>query len=412
MSRVLAELLGATEPAFRVQIQRLEQAAGLPGADIRLMMHVVSETRAKIRELGLDPHDTTGPELFAALKTRLTEDERRVRESLGIEPTANATDILQAVQHYLEKLELQTDAFVVKQPVMRSLLKKLQPKATMKKLGYRSMDSMLKHEPVGQLLAATSLVESREWHRHRLEAYKKLNASDFETKKISFFVPTAKQWPTLAARHAELAKHNIVTVTESGAVVLLPLQHDMPALAITTLLLSLENLNDIRAQSSYLKLQQVRPDFGQLFYDATLHEPMTEAELAGEALPWKMVQWFYGHGYSAYHPDVFEPHVQADDLAWHDAETVLARLSPAMEFWQGSHLLALLDAAQPVSLNLLDTALSVCNGLEYGERVIHHMRSSLSRELLARYLHQDNLQDLLANKLNQQLAPAQAFSVE
>lgn len=411
MSRVLAQILGVSEPGFRQQLLRLEAAAGMPAADIRLMMQVINETRAKIRELGLDPHDTTGPELFQALQVRLREDEARVRESLGIAGDAKAIDVLRAVQHCLETQKLESDSLVIKPAVYKTLLKKLQPKATMKKLGYRSMESMLKHEPTAQLLAATIMSESRDWHRQRVEAYKKLQASDFEIKKISLYVPAAKQWPKLAAKHVGAERHNLLTVAELGAVVLLPLEEDLPALAVTTLLLTVNAMNDIRARSSYLKLNQVRPDFGTLVQDTMLHEPAVEADLAGQPLPWKVVQWFYGHGYSAYHPDVFEPHVQPEDLRWHDAETLLGRLHPALEFWQGSQLLALLDGGQPVSLNLLDVALSVCNGLDYGQRIVHHVRENLSRELLARYLHQDNLQNLLLGRLDEQLVPAVEFEM-
>ncbi len=412
MARVLSELLGAVEPTFRQQIARLEQAAGLPAADIKLMLHVVGETRTKIRALGLDPHDTTGPELFAALSGRLRSDEARVRESLGVLTVAGPTDVLQAVKQQLEKLNLDTNSFVIKQSVMRQLLKKLQPKATMKCLGYRSMDSMLKHEPVAQLLAATMLSESKDWHHHRLDAYKKLTARDFESKKITFSIPTAKQWPKLAAKYTSEERHNMLALSELGAVILLPLERDLPGLAITTMVLAIQNVNDMRAQSSYIKLQQVRPDFGAVVHDVMLHEPTTEAELAGQLLPWKIVQWFYGRGHAQYHPDVFEPHVQPEDLAWHDAEDALVELHPSLEFWQGSQLLALLDAGQPVSLNLLDVALSVCNGLDYGERIVSHMREHLSRELLAHYLHQDNLQSMLAGQLDKQLAPELAFDVE
>lgn len=400
MSRVLANILGAAEPAFRQQINRLEQAAGLPGADIRLMMEITNETRNKIRELGLDPHDTTGPELYRALQMRLEDDEARLRTALKIQPDASPTELLQTVASQLPKFKLGSGSFVVKQSAMRVLLKKLQPKVTMKKLGYRSMDSMLKHEPVAQLLAAASLLESHEWQQKRLEAYKKLRANDFESKPVAYFVPTAKQWPAIAAQHTETYRHNLVMVPELGSIVLLPLAQDLPGLAITTVLLTINGLNDLRSLGSYLKLQQVRPDFGKVFAEAVQHEPMTEAELAGQALPWKVVQWFYGNGHSSYHPEAFQPHVQPEDLSWHHAENSLAQLQPALEFWQGSQLLALLDGPDTVSLNLLDVALSVCNGLDYSQRLVHNMRMNLGHELLARYLHQDNLHALLLGKLD------------
>ena len=401
--------MGAAEPQFKAQLMRLEQAAGLPGADIRLMMEVVNQTRDKIRELGLNPHDTTGHELYRALQNRLLKDEIRVRAALNIRADGTPEAVLEAVRKYLEKLPVHTQTFTVKQSVMRAMLKKLQPKATMKKLGYRSLDSMIKHEPVAQLLAATAIIESSEWHHRRLDAYKKLSSSDFEVRKASFLIPTTKHWPEIAADYTARTKHNILTIPELGAVVLLPLQQDLPGLAITTLLLSVNSVNDMRSLGSYLKLQQVRPDFGHVFARTILEEPMTAAELAGQPLPWKVVQWFYGRGHSEYYPDAFEPHVQPEDLSWHEAETVLAALHPALEFWQGNQLLALLDGTHTVSLNMLDVALSVCNGLDYSQRIVQHMRSTLSRELMARYLHQDNLQALLLGKLDEQLTPELSF---
>ncbi len=404
--------MGTAEPAFRAQLQRLEQAAGLPGADIRLMMEVINDTRSKIQQLGLDPHDTTGPELYQALKQRLTEDEARLRDKLGVAGNTDVQALLEAVKRQLDTLDVATHTFVVKQAVMRAMLKKLQPKVTMKRLGYRSMDSMIKHEPTAALLAACSILESHEWQQKRLEAYRKLKSSSFEVRKASFLVPATKHWPEIAADYVSLHKHNQLVAPELGAVILLPLEQDLPGLCITSMLLALESVNDMRSLGSFLKLQQVRPDFGDMFARSVQHEPLTAAEIAGQALPWKLVQWFYGHGHSEYYPEAFEPHVQPEDLSWHDGEVVLAGIHPVLEFWQDSQLLALLDAGQPVSLNMLDVALSVCNGLSYSERLVHNMRTSLSRELMARYLHHDNLQALLTGKLDEQLAPALAFEME
>jgi hypothetical protein len=406
MSKVLAQIMGAAEPAFRQQLMRLEQAAGLPGADIRLMMEVVNETRGKVRDLGLDPHDTTGPELYAALHTKLLRDEVQVRAALNMRADGSPQAVLEAAKNHLSKMKLNSQTFVVKQSVMRSLIKMLQPKATMKRLGYRSLDSMIKHEPAALLLAAASIVESPDWQHRRLEAYKKLKARDFEVRKVTFHHPTTKRWPELAAEYTAKAKHNMLVVPELGAVVVLPIEHDLPGLAITTLLLGVDSVNEMRALGSYLKLQQVKSDFGGIFTEALQHEPLTAAELAGEKLPWKSLQWFYGRGHSQYYPDAFEPYVQPEDLSWHNAEDLLAQLHPSLEFWQGSQLLALLDTkGHTVSLNMLDVALSVCNSLSYTQRIVSNMRLCLSRELMARYLHHDNLHALLLGKLDTELVP-------
>lgn len=409
MSRVLAGLLGANEVPFRQQIQRLEQAAGLPSADIRLSAHVLQATRQKIRELGLDPTDTTGPELFSALQARLQQDEIRVRASLNLRADIHTVDMLERVADALTQLDHHSDVFVMKSTVVKQLLKKLKPKATMKRLGYRSMDSMLKHEPVAQLLAACQVTESPEWHEARLQAYRKLQTKDFESRRPHFIVPSGKQWPKLAEMHISKQRHHLIEVPELGAVVILPMEQDMPGLAVTTFALSLQALNSMRALSAYLKLQQVRPDFGDVVQDSILHEPLTEVELGGNKLSWRMIHWFYGQGHANYHPEVFEPHVQAEDLTWHHAGKELARLQPVLQFWEETEILGLLDGREAVSLNVLDVALGVCNKLVYGERVVHNMRESLGRELFARYMQQDYMQDMLGTTLSKQLAPEIEF---
>lgn len=402
-------MLGAREPAFRLQLQQLERAAGLPSADVRLATHIMQLTRTKVRELGLDPTDTTGPELYAALQLRLRKDEVRVRSMLDVTADMQPNTILQAVERRLSKLDQHSDVFVVKPAVMKQIVRKLKPKATMKRLGYRSMDSMLKHEPIGQLLAACQVTESAEWQEARFTAYKKLQPKDFEQRRPVFVVPIAKQWPKLADSHAERHKHHIIAVPELGTIVILPMTHDLPGLAITTFVLALHALNDMRAQSSYLKLQQVKPNFGDVVSDAIQHDPLTQVEIGGTTLSWRAVHWVYGHGHAAYHPEIFEPHVQPEDLAWHGVEADLARLHPVLTFWEDTELLGLVDGDDAVSLNVMDVALGVCNELGYAQRALQHMREAIGRELFARYLHQENLQSILTDALDTQLAPEFAF---
>jgi len=317
--------------------------------------------------------------------------------------------MLERVAEKLNTLDHKSDVFVMKQTVARQLLKKLKPKATMKRLGYRSMDSMLKHEPMAQLMAACQITESSEWHEARFELYKKLQSKDFEARKPHFIVPIGKQWPKLAETHVGQYKHHLVAVPELGAVVLLPMSQDVPGLAITTFALSLQALNDMRALSAYLKLQQVRPDFGEVVQASVMAEPLTEVELGGNRLSWRMVQWFYGQGHAAYHPDVFEPHVQLEDLAWHNVGVSLSQLQPVLRFWEETEMLGLLDGNDAVSLNVLDVALGVCNGFSYSERVLHNMRENLGRELFGRYVQQEHLQSMLHATLGKQLAPAVDF---
>lgn len=403
MTRFLSEVLGAAEPAFGLSLRELERASGRPSTDIRLSSEIRQQTLEKMRQLGLDPHDTTGPELYSALQQRLRQDESHLRAALSLTDQSTPAEVLARIQQFLQKHELAKGCFALKTSVAKRLLKKVPPKKVMKQLGYRSVDSMLKHEPVAYIYAAGVMTESAQWQRQYREQYKQLRPSDFEARKMAVLYPKSKKWETLATQYLAEAKHNIICLKELGAIVLLPHNNDMRGLAVTTFLLVFNEMNQIRAHSSYLKLQQVKPTFGQIVKQSVEREPQTNAQLAGQPVPWRLIQRFYGRNEQAYHPEVFEPHVQPEDLQWHDAESLLKTLKPALGFWEGTGHLSLVHEGEPVSLNVFDVALGYCNHLGFADRIIHFLRENVWHELMMRYLNQTNLEQAIQQQLDEEL---------
>lgn len=410
MTRFLSEALGAQEPAFSQSIQQLEYAAGRPSADIRLTTEVMHAMRRKIAALGLDPADTTGPELYRALQERLRTDDQKVRAALAIADDASAADVVQGVQQFTDKQDTPRKVFALKASVAKRLLKKKMPKNAMKRLGYRSADSMLKHETVAAIYAAALIAEPHSWHRAFKDQYAKLSPSDFEMRNISVCYPHSKKWQALGEDYAASVKHNMLSFPEIGAVVMLPVPQAVDGLAVTTLLLVLEEMNGLRSYSSYAKLQQVKPDFGKRLKQSSAAEPYTSATLAGQPVPWRMIQRYYARFKQAYHPEVFEPHVQPEDLQWHAGEDVLAKLEPSLAFWQDTQCLGIIHDGHIVSCNILDVALGYCNHLSFADRIVHFVRDNLWHELMMRYLNQENLERAVHQQLLRELADPLAFA--
>ncbi len=411
MTRYLSLALGATEPIFSQSIGQLEQASGRPSADIRLSSEMMRRAQAKIAELGLDPQDTTGPELYGALRERLHQNEAQVREALGIEANAPSSEIVRRVQQFLDHLEMPKSCFALKSSVARRLMRTKPPRLAMKRLGYRSLDSMLKHETAAQLYAAALMFEGPQWHKTFREQYAKLQPSDFEQRAINIVFPTAKRWEKAAAAYTATARQNIISFRELGTVLLLPITEQMDGLTITTILLALNAVNDIRVLSSFAKLQQVKSDFGKIMQQASVVEPLTSATLAGQPVPWRTIQRYYARfKKDAYHAEVFEPHVQSDDLVWEHAEDTLAKLAPSLAFWQDTQALCVLHDGEPVSFNVLDVALGYCNHLSFGERIVHFVRDNLWHELMLRYLNQDNLEQAVRQQLAGELTDGIALA--
>lgn len=404
MTRVLSELLGATEPQFRLGLMQLERASGMPSHDVRLSAEVLQGVQVKLRELGLDPYDTKGRELHAALKTRLINDEKHFADKLRANSPKSDDPIAHVVLGLKKVIEPNT-CFALKGAAAKKLLKANLPKKTMKLLGYRSADSMLKHESVANLYAATALIENDQWHKRQMSSYSKLKATDFESRKIAIEHPTAKRWLKLAESVVAEKRHNILIFKELGTVVLLPLPEKRPELiTLTTAVLTLHAVNEIRAAGTYLKLHQVRPNFGSLVKQAVLGEATVSLALLDQPVSWNMVQHYFARYRDQVRTDILEPVVQAEDFAWHYVEATLSRIEPSLGFWKGTHHFGLVADGKPVSFSLTDQLLSHCNKLPYEGRQLQYFKQALSTELSLRYIQFERLEEALTGQLHKQLA--------
>jgi len=395
MTRALSDLLGIERLQLAQSLQSLEAASGRQGHDIRLTTEVAKQVRDKMHELGLDPQDTTTDELRAALQSRLARDEGLLRGSLHISSEAGAAHALDAIALYVTERQLLHTSFALKASAVKRLLRKLPPKRALKLLGYRSLDSLLKHEPVASIYAAAWLAESLSWRSRFLAHYDKLTPSDFEVRRISVTALTTPRWQKISQELSTLGSQTVGVFNDLAAIVLLPANNHAPGQLIATTALTLNAANDVASVGSYLKLQQVRPDFGKLVAKAAEREPLTNAELSGQPVPWRLLHQFYARLQG--NEDalaVFEPHVQASDLGWRPAEESLASIHPALEFWQDTQYCAYAHDGHIVSLNILDVAMGLG---EHGLK--HFMAANLWQELLLRYLDPVNVEHALTSEL-------------
>ncbi len=413
MTRLLAELLGAREPLFSRSVQQLEKLSGHPNADIRLSGNIEQGMREKLRELGLDMHDTPGRELYGALGERLKADEKRFVDALGAyapESDDIIAQIAAAIKPHIEPRR----CYALKTVAAKRILKANLPKKTMKTLGYRSLDSMLKHESAATLYAAAALVESDSWHKRLLGSYTKLQAVDFEQRELTIEHPSSMRWKELAETVVAVRKHNVLSFKELGAVVILPLPAEQPPLAaLTTTVLALRAINEIRASGTFLKLHQMQSNFGRYVQDIIMGIPMLPAEALDEPVSWHSLHQYFSRYSASVRSDIFEPVVSMGELVWTNIEQVIARIAPALEFWERTAHLALLDHGQfglvPVSCNLTDALLSHCNNLPFDSRLAQHFQESLRSELLLNYLSHDKLEQTFFAGVEKRLAPEMAM---
>lgn len=407
MTKILSDFLGAQETLLRHTIRQLEQAAGMPCEDIRLTTDISRIVQRAVRELGLDPRDTAPKELYAALSQKVGADEAACRAALGLQGEVSNDLTLAAVQKTAKKLLAPLQTFGVRAPVSRRLLKAHPPKQAMKLLGYRSLDSMLKHEPPAAVYAAAQLCESSSWLAEHRAQYKTLSPSDFEVRKVRIELPKTVRWQRLAQSRLADVRHNILYFSELGSIVILPLPSNvqLPGLTLVTLLLTLQAGNEISAASSFLKLQQVRPDFGEIAVKACADSnAFVVANVGTQPVSWRLVHRYFSER-GTFPAHIFEPHVQADDLWWRHAEHLLAGIIPSLAFWAETRFSALVQSGEAVSLNLFDAILNYCNSAPFSSRIMHYAQENAWHELTSRYINQQNIESAVTDQLGRALSP-------
>ena len=404
MSRVLSELLAAEEPLFSMSLKQLEQATGNSSVDVRLTSEIMGKAHMKIRQLGLDPHDTTGEELYVALLQLIERHDQFLAARLGGIDASDTEDLLPRIQRVVERMGVKKNAWVLKHSVARKLLKDHPPKKVMRIMGYRSVDSLLKKESIAEVFGALRFAENPEWLNKFLASYKQLTPRDFEHRPIEIVRLDAESWGPATKDFVMKKRHNITHLKELGVILMLPMPMEkMKGVTITVLPLLLHYIQEIRLYSSFFKMQQVKPNFGHILTETLVADPGKHAVIAGQHVHWRVIQRYFGKLEKEQHPEIFEPHVQPEDLHWRKAEEILYRLEPALHFWFDMDFVAILYDGRPVSFNFMDMAVSYINHTPYGQHAVYHFRESLWNEIFMRYMGQKTLEREVLKQLDNEM---------
>lgn len=402
MCKALAEFLGVENPLFLVGVHQLEAASGNPGNDVRLYAEIIRKSHQKIRELGLDPKDTTVEELYHALQELVKKHDGFLARRLGAKDPMDVEDVLERIVIFVNKLKIPKSVWALKPASAKRMIKLTPPKKVMRQLGYRSIDSMLRREPIGELYVAMRFVESQEWLQSFTRKYKHLSPSDFETRDIDFILLDPTKWGVTAETYAKKQRHNITHMKEMGVIALLPLPMERRrGITIAVLPLLLHYLNEVRMYSTFFRTQQVRPDFGETIVKTLIYDPRGHVKVAGYDVHWRTIQRYFGSHRGHKLPDFFEPHVQAEDLFWRKAEEILYRIEPALHFWKDMDYVAVKEGETIVSFCLTDGAVNYLNQLPFGMHVVHQFRASLWSELFIRYIGQPAIEYQIMQQLSE-----------
>ena len=412
MSRLIAELLAAEEPLFSLSLRQLEEVSGLPGIDTRLTAEMIGKVRLKTQELGLDADDTTGRELYKALVNQIAKHDQHLCHTIGGRVGDSAAELIPKLKAAQEKVELNRDCWVLKKSVAKEFLRQSPPPQIMQLLGYKSVDSMLKQENIFELFGALRFAEEPDWLNTFNQKYQSLQPSDFTPRQIEVLI-MPERWANICQAFIAKKKHNITHSKEMGVVIMLPITTKrIDGLTLWALSLLFHYINEVKLYSTFFKLQQVKPDFGQIVVDTLIADPDQTAIMAGNRIHWRVIQRYFGKLEHEHHPEIFQPHVQPEDLHWRAAEASLYKLDPELEFWADMDYVGVIHDNRPVVFNMMDVAASYANKTPYAKREIYHFREALWNEVFVRYMGTQVLEDQILKQLDNDLINPAKLAVD
>jgi hypothetical protein len=397
----IAKFLQAKQPMFDTALAQLEARTGRTGMDAKLTAEIAQKAAALTRQLGLAP-DCGGPELYAALTTKIKEQDAHLAATLGGDDPENVTHMVPLAIRRLEQIQMPRDCFALKHEVAARMLAKRPPEQLMKRLGYTSCDDMLAKEELAELFIAIRFTEGPEWLNEFNTVYADLKPEDFETRPIKLIRFDPDKWKGVADHFIEKKKHINTHSKELGVIAILPPPHThMKAITLKVVTVTLHYYNEVRLYSAFFKYLQKHPNFGEMISKTLIADTPPISLVAGKSVHWRVIQRYYGKtGESAEHPEVFQPHLQPEDLHWRSAEKILYQIDPEMAMWQELDYVAVFKGEEVVTFNLMDVALSYANEMTYPDRYLYHFRESLWNEVFARYMGDDVLRDQLLVKLD------------
>jgi hypothetical protein len=402
MTKILHDLLNAEEPLFSKSLRELEHLTAKSSVDVKLCAEILEKTASVVRSLGLDPKDTSDKELFHALNDRVRLHNENLARSIGSSDDAPVSDIVPKLVSLANTIKIPRNCWVLKKSVAKDMLRQMPPKRMMAHLGYRSLESMFKNENFLEIYTALRFSEGGEWlNEYNKQFAKNITPSDFESRQIELVVMDHDKWADVTTGFVNKKKHNITHTKELGVIVVVPMkQTHMRGLALKALPLIFHYTNEIRLYSAFFKLKSTSAHFGKVITETLIADTGTGALIANHHIHWRVIQRYFGK-LGQQPPEIFQPHVQPEDLHWRKASEVLQEITPELKFWGDLDYVGRVGVdGLPVSLNLFDVSFAYSNHENFNSRYYYHMRESLWNEIFIRYMGVSVIKEQILEQLD------------
>lgn len=390
-SRVISGIFKAKEPEFSHRIHDLEKLSGKNGHDIRVLVDTIHHFKNLSGHLNLDATDTTSRELFHSLVAQIKKDSDKLEQRLGIKQSDNPEEVAKKCAGYLEKRVAWRKFWCVKQSVLKKQLKLNPPKKTMRILGFRSIDSMLKREPAVQTLILAKMIESSAWQKNYVQQAGSMTNSDFDEQQITIRLIASARVSSLRKAGID-TRRAVYSSEESSGIIIAPLSKRFEGDTIFYFDTIINHINGVILRSAFYRYKGLRPDFFETLKDIR-EGGFKRASFINWPIRWSALMHSIQHHGNRKLAERLDLNVAAHELFGLSTEKEIQQFGvweKGLIFSDGSGSL--------VSTHLSDAIINAINRNDFENSYTEFGKNRLYDELFSRYLAHDEVIDDLFNE--------------
>jgi hypothetical protein len=343
-------------------------------------------------------------EIYHALIAKIKENDEKIFK-LFKEPRPVSYEGSKTLLNFAQEIAKTPQGFFLKKEKAEEFLRNEPPKKILEAMGYDSVDELLEKEELLQVFSALRFIEDMEWLNNTFFAqYKDLMPDDFEMRDIEVKVLDGK-WLTAAEKFLKKKYHNVSHLKELGVIFVIPLELKVSGETMRLFSLILHYLNEVTFYSRLFQNFKEKPEvFSERLVSSLRGDVLDERFPEGKVANWNIVQRYLAK-VDEFDWRLFEPHVNPEALHWSKAERMIANFNerfPETElgFWKnldfvGDFFKTEAGVDNLVSMNLIDTVMSLVMDKEMIKYLYHH-QEAMWNKLFSEYVGgDDKMEDMI-----------------
>ena len=353
----------------------------------------------RLSRLGV-PKDAKAKEVYDALISKIESDNHLISEAFGspsLEKSGHCTEVLEVVK----TVAATNHGFFLKKEKAIEFLKHEPPREVMRYLGYSSVDEMLAHEDLFEIMSALRFVEGSDWLNDVFfKQYETLTPNDFERREIVVRV-LPERWNEVAESFVRKKWHNISHLKEMGVVFVIPVCLGVSGELLRMVSLVFHYLHEIPFYSDvFLKIAEFPETFAANLISLLRGDVPDRHFPENHKTLWLVVQRYLAKD-DENDWRLFVPHVNPEAIHWKKAGEDLMRLGEALNHkgadlsfwsgldWVGDYFKDELGNNTLVSFNIVDAVMSLVKEKEMIKYLYHHEEAMWNEVFAAHFSYEE-----------------------